>query len=398
MSLGTLVFAAAVVAGGTGAFFSDTEVSTGNVFTAGSVSLDLNEVLHDYGGDVNNAPIFDWRNGQGRFTLDDLKPLDEGQLNFDLINGANEAHVCAMIQGDPGDLTDANDIALYDQLNFFVDGDGAQVVPGQWFDLGIVDPNSPTGTGVDYCFGEPNVDGTGLVSCDYGDGSIAYNDAQNGSFSADILFYAIQTRNNDNFTCDQLTMDDGEPVYVPGPTPVDPVDAEGPTDGWNGAGALIWQAEGRFGNGDTGSNQTWELGVGNDTQSANSANAQYTWANGVAVPFSVSYDGNDATFTIDGVSQTYTVGAVTSAADLNIIAGKVSAGTSDSVALANLELDGAPVNPATLTDTDDTDAQYLVVSTEDLSGGFTLTGDVTFTWTGGTTSDSRPAFQVQVRD
>lgn len=98
------------------------------------------------------------------------------------------------------------------------------------------------------------------------------------------------------------------------------------------------------------------------------------------------------------MSQTYTVGAVTSDADLNIIAGKVSSGAGDEVALSNLMLNGAPVNPASLVDTDNTDALYLVISSEDLSSGFTLTGEVEFTWTGGTTSGSRPAFQVQVRD
>ena len=215
LSFGMLAFVGAVVAGGTGAFFSDTETSTGNVFTAGSVSIDLLDVEHDYYGNDNNAPVFDWMGEQGRFTLDDLKPLDTGMLDLDLVNGANEAHVCAMITGNPGDLVDANDIALYDQLNFFQD-DGTQVVPGTWFDLGIANPNGPVGTGVDYCFGEANVDGTGLVSCDYGDGSIVYNDAQNGSFAADLMFYAIQTRNNESFSCDQLTLDgNNEPVYTP---------------------------------------------------------------------------------------------------------------------------------------------------------------------------------------
>ena len=216
LSGGMLVFMAAIVAGGTGAFFSDTETSVGNVFTAGSVSIDLLDVEHDYYGNDNNAPVFDWMGGQGRFTLDDLKPLDTGMLDLDLVNGANEAHVCAMITGNPGDLGDAKDIALYDQLNFFQD-DGTQVVPGTWFDLGIANPNGPVGTGVDYCFGEANVDGTGLVSCDYGDGSIEYNDAQNGSFAADLMFYAIQTRNNESFSCDQLTENaNGDPVYEPG--------------------------------------------------------------------------------------------------------------------------------------------------------------------------------------
>lgn len=393
LSLGTLVFAAAVVAGGTGAFFSATETAEGNVFTAGTVSLDMGPIAHDYFGDDDNAPIFTTPGGTS-FDLDDLKPLDWGEITFELENGANEAYVCAMVTNDPDDGLDAESLALYDLLNFYQD-DGTQVVPGEWFSLGTVAPNRPVGTGVDYCFGDSQVDGTCLNACEHG--GLDYNPAQGGSFEADLMFYAIQTRNNDDFSCDQLTMDDGEPVYIPGPAPVDPVDATGPFDGWfDGSTDLEWQAEGRFGN--NAGNGDWELGVGNNTQqSSQSTSTQFTWTSGQAVPFTVAYDGNDATFTIDGVSETYTVGAVTSDADLNIVAGKVSGGSGDEVALTNLELDGAPINPASLVDTDDTNASYLVIDSEDLSGGFTLTGEVTFTWTSGT-SGSRPAFQVQVRD
>ena len=218
LSGGMLVFVAAVVVGGTGAFFSDTETAENNVFTAGSVSVDLMNVGHDYYGDDNNAPVFDWKAGQGRFVLDDLKPLDTGYLGIDLENGANEAHICAMITGDPADLTNPEDEALYDQMNFWVEGTGEQVVPGQWFDLGITAPNTTNGTAVEYCFGDSNVDGTGLVSCDYGDGNIDYNAAQNGSFAADMMFYAVQTRNNEDFSCEDLEMnDDDQPVYNPDP-------------------------------------------------------------------------------------------------------------------------------------------------------------------------------------
>lgn len=50
MSLGTLLFATAVVAGGTGAFFSDTETSPGNVFTAGAIDLQIDHTMATYNG------------------------------------------------------------------------------------------------------------------------------------------------------------------------------------------------------------------------------------------------------------------------------------------------------------------------------------------------------------
>ena len=54
LSVGAIVFAAAVVVGATGAFFSDTETSTGNTFTAGSIDLKLDSQSH-YAGLVCNS-------------------------------------------------------------------------------------------------------------------------------------------------------------------------------------------------------------------------------------------------------------------------------------------------------------------------------------------------------
>ncbi len=53
-SLGMIVFVAAIVAGGTGAFFNDTETSTGNVFTAGAIDLKVDSVAH-----INGLVCFD---------------------------------------------------------------------------------------------------------------------------------------------------------------------------------------------------------------------------------------------------------------------------------------------------------------------------------------------------
>jgi len=391
MSLGTLVFATAVVAGGTGAFFSDTETSAGNVFTAGSVTLELTDITHN-GNNPDDLVGFTTSQNGLSFSFSDLKPLDAGNVTFDLQNGANEAYLCAMAEEtgssengrvDPelalGDTGPDGELGEF--LSFSFNGQTGTLADasGQWASLGTVDANDTGNSSFGYCFGEYN----GSV-CELG--TEDYNITQTDRLTANVTFYAEQVRNNPDFECSDLNE----------PAPVDPVDAEGPFDGWNGPGALIWQAEGRFGNNDASGD--WEIGVGTNTQTANQDNTNNIWVSGAAVPFTVVYDGVNATFTVNGNSATYAVGAVTSAADLNIIAGKVSSGAGDSVALANLELDGAPVNPVALTDTDDTDAQYLVVSSEDLSGGFTLTGDVTFTWTGGTTSGSRPAFQVQVRD
>jgi len=46
ISLGMIAFVGAVVVGATGAFFSDTETSTGNVFTAGAIDLKVDSQAH----------------------------------------------------------------------------------------------------------------------------------------------------------------------------------------------------------------------------------------------------------------------------------------------------------------------------------------------------------------
>lgn len=51
-SLGMIVLAGGAVATGTGAFFSDTETSSGNTFTAGSIDLKIDHSLSTYNGSV----------------------------------------------------------------------------------------------------------------------------------------------------------------------------------------------------------------------------------------------------------------------------------------------------------------------------------------------------------
>src|SRR5690242_12142155 len=46
MSLGAIVFVGAMAWGATGAFFSDTETSSGNTFTAGAIDLKVDSTSH----------------------------------------------------------------------------------------------------------------------------------------------------------------------------------------------------------------------------------------------------------------------------------------------------------------------------------------------------------------
>ena len=186
-SLGMIVFVAAVVVGGTGAFFNDTETSTANVFTAGALDLKIDSVAHINGlvcfdgawaseeavtwnsltsqlevtGDVevenaaynaefpSNVPqagdecagtwaLTDLGVTNKFFDYGDLKPGDNGENTISIHVNNNDAYLCAIVnnlqsndntQTEPESEVDANGTTtgeLHQELRFFVwedDGD-----------------------------------------------------------------------------------------------------------------------------------------------------------------------------------------------------------------------------------------------------------------------------------
>ena len=111
-SAGLIVFVAALALGATGAFFSDTETSTGNTFTAGAIDLKIDN--ESYAID-HNIPGFN--NPQGNlvasentswgladltiqkfFNFVDLKPGDLGEDTISIHVNDNDAWLCAAAQ------------------------------------------------------------------------------------------------------------------------------------------------------------------------------------------------------------------------------------------------------------------------------------------------------------
>jgi predicted ribosomally synthesized peptide with SipW-like signal peptide len=201
------VVAAAIY--GTTAFFSDTETSTGNTFTAGSVDLTIDSLTVDYNGVQSNAPEIVVNNNENEngffFTVDDIKPLDNGTISYQLTNEDNQAEVCALVT-DATPAPEANDTALAGMMNFLFGTESGTVstVAGQWQSLGIMEPTEVNALSVDYCFGV--YDGTTCVLDD-----IDYNPAQLGQMVVDLEFYAEQTRNNPDFDCSDLNP---EPLWT----------------------------------------------------------------------------------------------------------------------------------------------------------------------------------------
>ena len=170
LSIATLAFAGAVVAGATGAFFTDTETSTGNTFTAGSIDLKIDSTQH-YNGMVcvSGNDGYTWQaeegtaeteysyprsedacdgtweetdlGGQKFFNFTDLKPGDNGEDTVSLHVYGNDAWgrvvMTNIVDGENGctepeleadpNCTDDGEGQLGGALNFNV-----------WLDQGLI--------------------------------------------------------------------------------------------------------------------------------------------------------------------------------------------------------------------------------------------------------------------
>src|SRR3989344_4831341 len=168
LSLSMIAVVAVVVAGATGAFFSDTETSTGNTFTAGAIDLTVDNTQHYndmvcvWEGDTNGAWVWDGPSGgypeagtecdgtwlpanlgaHKFFNFLDVKPGDEGENTISLHIDNNDAYACVDVNVYDNDdntptepeLADDPDQGpglgeLAENVNFFAWSDWG-VVPG----------------------------------------------------------------------------------------------------------------------------------------------------------------------------------------------------------------------------------------------------------------------------
>lgn len=104
LGLAAIVFAGGVVISGTGAFFSDEETSTGNVFAAGDIDLQIDNesyVTSTTTGVLVASPATSWdmtdlvAGTHKFFDFEDLKPGDVGEDTISIHVGSNDAWMCA---------------------------------------------------------------------------------------------------------------------------------------------------------------------------------------------------------------------------------------------------------------------------------------------------------------
>ena len=153
-SLGLIVFVlGAVLAGSTGAFFSDAENSADNTFTAGAIDLKIDNESY-YNGKFNSETSWELVDLtiEKFFDFPDLKPNDYGEDTISLHVDTNDAYLCAKVtltsnddngingpEAGDGDTTDgAGEGELAQNVNFIWwadDGDNVletdeNVLPG----------------------------------------------------------------------------------------------------------------------------------------------------------------------------------------------------------------------------------------------------------------------------
>jgi predicted ribosomally synthesized peptide with SipW-like signal peptide len=250
-----VVLAVAVAVGGaTYSFFSDSETSTSNTFTAGAIDLSIGSQFSS-NGNANGGPVafgLDSTNdGRTLYTFTDLKPGDFGSGSFQLSVTSNESYACAMTtidavpdngivdpESDAGDVTNgpqAGELQNFLQFATFADlngngvrdpaeplnvnqyngGDGngfttAQMAaagwipvadpssPNTWLTIGSLLPNTTYNAGFMYCFGDFDSNGVCSINMSSND-----NLAQTDGISGSLVFQAVQTRNNASFLCSQ---------------------------------------------------------------------------------------------------------------------------------------------------------------------------------------------------
>src|SRR3990167_7797521 len=135
----TILAAAALIIGGTFAWFSDSETSKGNVLAAGAIDLAIDNHSY-YNGELNEGTTwrvdFDLSDDPARLFFDfrDLKPGDWGEDTISLHVKDNDSWLCADVtltsdddngltepEGDDGDITPGplGEGELADHVNFY---------------------------------------------------------------------------------------------------------------------------------------------------------------------------------------------------------------------------------------------------------------------------------------
>jgi hypothetical protein len=262
LSLGSIIFVGALLAGGTGAFLADSGTSTGNTFASGIIDLkvDNESYVTDNWGRLVYSTSTSWQlsklEGKLFFNFLDLKPGDIGEDTISLHVNNNNAWACMNValtgtpengQDEPETAVDPttgpNDGELQNYLTFVFwadDGDNVyekgekifkqglvkDIWDGQnwpladastniWDGTGPIQGDTTVYIGKAWCFGSMTPDpvtqdnksktgSNGPLSRGTGfscSGADVGNIVQSDGVTADISFSVAQSRNNNGYLC-----------------------------------------------------------------------------------------------------------------------------------------------------------------------------------------------------
>ena len=407
--LGAIGVASAGAGLGTSAYFSDTESFENNMMTAGELDLAVNYVVQEdqgsagsytinsFTGEVNGNPADQavTLNGDGTAMsqdLDDVKPGDSGHSYFCFTIDDNPAYMwmCGELtassengytEPEPeddngeGELEEAIEATMsyceIDETTGEMVGDlGEEIFSGTLAELldqlhgGI--PLDGSGDASAMPPDQEPFDGTGddevdnsCICIDWEVPTTVGNEIQGDSLKFDLSFHAIQSRHNDGGHNPCLEGETGD-NFAKFRSDFDP----------------SVNARGRFGDNDPGTTTGLrELDI-RDASDAAEAKGGHSWTSGDSQSFEVSYDGTNVMLDVAG--DTLSTSAVGPSDDDAAITVGAGGGT---VEVENVEVNGQTPSGASSVSANGGTA-HLFLAGGGLSAGDSITGDVTFTWSG----------------
>jgi predicted ribosomally synthesized peptide with SipW-like signal peptide len=426
--LGTIGVASAAAGLGTSAYLNDTESFENNMMTAGELDLAVDYVVHEEQGSAGDYTINSFTNevngsdpgddltvnGDGTAmsqNLGDVKPGDSGYSRFCFTIDDNPAYMWAC-----GELTASNENGytepepeddngegeleenievdvmycdLDDEGN--LDGEGGTIYSGTLKEVldqlhggipldGTGDADAMPGEQSPYAgTGPDDVSGDVTNPClcfDWEVPTSVGNEIQGDSLEFDLSFHAAQSRHNDGTHNPCLEGETGEDFAK-----------------FRDDFSPTWNARGIIGNNDAsqGGGELSELDI-RDADDNELAGDEADYENGVAQSFTLEYtSGGDASLTVGGDTVSLS-GAPAPDDDDAAITVKTSSG--NTVSVSNVQVNGATPSNASSVSASGGDTSYLFLAGGGVSAGDTISGDVTFSWSGSEPDGEAMGFRI----
>jgi predicted ribosomally synthesized peptide with SipW-like signal peptide len=210
----------------TQAYFSNTQTSKANSFTAGTLSMQIAETNSTPGNSVGNTTFADWHTNKTLFSYSNLIPGDTGTADWALKPTQNAwACIKPTVTGNSKDVSSHIEVAYWNDKTpngEYNPGAGEKInsfelANNQYYPL--EDTSGKVGStgvssdgsyrvGYDYCFGSFKRHSNGSLYIKNNEpvcnGASVTNAQQGGHATGKFAFYAEQKANNASFTCSSL--------------------------------------------------------------------------------------------------------------------------------------------------------------------------------------------------